>query len=165
MRKSSLLISSLALTLNCFSQTSSGALDTIYMNNDRIACNIKEVDEDAVKYVYPGEETINTVYKNAIQKIIFKSGRVAVFAESTSLKKVNCIDDYDNVSFSQVWGEVKGLFKMGEVSSKARASTIFGNEERVKERAIYKLKIEAAMMGANLVYITQEATNPNPGVA
>ncbi|HXB10816.1 MAG TPA: hypothetical protein VNZ45_02435, partial [Bacteroidia bacterium] len=138
--------------------TPHGGLDTIYMNNEKIACNVKEVTEDAVKYIYPGEETINTVFKNAIQKIVFRSGRVSTFAEATSLKKVVCVDDYDNVSFSQAESEVKGLYKLGEVSSKARGGSIYADMEKVKELAIYKLKVQAAMMGANMVLLTQEAT-------
>jgi len=139
----------------------SDAMDTIFMNNEKIVCSVKEVAEDAVKYVYPGEETINTVYKNAIQKIVFRSGRVSIFAESTSYKKVTGVSDYDNVSFSHVASEVKGLYKIGEVSSKARGVTVFADMERVKERAMFKLKIEAAMMGANVVFLTQEATSGN----
>ena len=50
-------------------------------------------------------------------------------------------------TITQVEGEIKGLFKVGEVSSKAKGTTTFSNQERVKERAYKKLKIQAAMMG------------------
>jgi len=61
-----------------------------------MACTVKEITPDAVKFSYPNEDLINSVYKNTIQKIVFKSGRVQVFAESTYFKTVNNIDDYDN---------------------------------------------------------------------
>jgi hypothetical protein len=135
--------------------------DTIYSNGERTACNVKEVTSDAVKFSYPNEDLINSVYKNTIQKIVFKSGRVEVFAEATSLRTVNSVDDYNNVSLSHVASEVQGLYKIGDVGAKARGTTIYANMEKVKERGIQKMKIQAAMMGGNVVYITQEATSNN----
>lgn len=70
-------------------------------------------------------------------------------------------DDYENVSITQVEGEVKGLFKIGEVSAKAKGTTEFSNQERVKERAYRKLKMQAAIMGANIVYLTHQRTEGN----
>lgn len=84
-----------------------------------------------------------------------------VFAESTYFKTVNSVDDCDNVSFSRVFTEVQGLYKIGEVGSKARGTTALSNMEKVKERAERKVKIQAAMVGANVVYLTQFATSEN----
>jgi hypothetical protein len=139
----------LALSLYAYNQT-----DTIYSNNEKIPCSVKEITPDAVKFCYPGEDLVNTLYKNAIQKIVFKSGRVQVFAEATSFKSVNSVEDFDNVTLTQVESEVKGLFKLGELGAKAKGTTSLSNQERVKERAYRKLKIIAAMMGANAVYLT-----------
>src|SRR5690349_23148616 len=80
--------------------------DTIYTNTEKIACSVKEVTQDAVKFVYPNEEIINTVYKNTIQKIVFKSGRVQTFAEATSYKTVRGAEEYENVTFTYVQSEV-----------------------------------------------------------
>ena len=44
-------------------------LDTIYSNNEKLAVNVKEITEDAVKYTYPNEDLINTSYKNTIHFI------------------------------------------------------------------------------------------------
>lgn len=93
------------VSLNMFSQ-----YDTIYSNGQSTACTVKEITPDAVKFSYPKEDLVNSVYKNTIQKIVFKSGRVQVFAESTYFKTVNGVEDYDNVSFSHVPSEVAGLF-------------------------------------------------------
>ena len=96
---------------------------------------------------------------------MFKSGRVQVFAEATSLRTINSADDWDYVSLSHVESEVHGLYKIGDVGAKARGTTIYANMEKVKERGIQKMKIQAAMMGGNEIYITQEATSNNfPGM-
>lgn len=158
MKQFPFIILSFAFSLNLSAQS---LYDTIYSNNERIACTVKEITPEAVRYSYPGEELVNAVFKNTIQKIVFKSGRVQVFAEATSLRTVNSADDFDYVSLSHVSSEVKGLYKMGDVGAKARGTTIYANMEKVKERSIRKMKIQAAMMGANVIYLTQEATSNN----
>lgn len=140
----------------CYAQT-----DTIVLNNQKIACSVKEVTPDAVKYTFPGEDIINTIYKNTIQKIIFKSGRIQTFAESTSYKTINNAMDYDKVAITSVESEVRGLYKLGDVSSKAKGTTTLSNQERVKERAYRKFKIQAAMLGANIIYLTSQRTEGN----
>ena len=135
--------------------------DTIFSNAEKIACSVKEITPDAVKFSYPGEDLVNSVYKNTITKIVFKSGRVQTFAEATSFKKVRYAIDWDNVALTQVESEVKGLYKLGDVSAKAKGTTTLASMERVKERAIKKFKIQAAMLGANVTYITQQNTEGN----
>jgi hypothetical protein len=135
--------------------------DTIVTNNEEIICSVKEITSDAVKFTYPGEDLINTIYKNTIEMIIFKSGRVQKFAEATSFKTVKGPEDFENVSIAKVESEVRGLFKLADVSSKAKGTTTLSNIERVKERAYRKLKIEAAMQGANVVFLTQQETTGN----
>lgn len=149
------------LILICITFKINAQKDTIYTNNEKIICNIKEITADAIKFTYPEEEILNTVYKNTIQKIAFKSGRTQVFAEATSFKKLKSAEDYENITISQVEGEIKGLFKVGEVHSKAKGTTTLSSMERVKGRAYKKLKIVAAMKGANIIYLTQQNTTGN----
>lgn len=156
MKKLIFTLVTVVISTFCFGQT-----DTIFSNNEKISCSVKEVTLDAVKYTYIDEEVVNSIYKNVIQKIVFKSGRVQTFAESTSFKTINGVDDYENVSISQVESEVKGLFKVGDVSSKAKGASTLSNQERVKERAYRKLKIGAALMGGNIVYLTNQRTEGN----
>ena len=136
-------------------------VDTLFLNNKKLACNVKEITGDAVKYSYPGEDLVNTVYKNTVQKIVFNNGRVQTFTESTSYKKVESVDDYENVTITAVESEVKGLYKLGDVSSKAKGTTTLSNQERVKERAYRKMKIEAAMLGANIIYLVDQRSEGN----
>jgi len=144
------------LTILSFGQT-----DTIFSNNEKISCSVKEITPDAVKYTFPGEDLTTTIYKNAVQKIVFKSGRIQTFSESTSFKKVASVMDFENVTVTQVESEVRGLFKVGDVSSKAKGATTLSNQERVKERAYHKLKIQASMQGANIIYLTNMRTEGN----
>lgn len=148
----------LVLSLNAAGQT-----DTLYSNNQKISCTVKEVTESAVKYSYPNEDLVNTVYKNSIQRIVFKNGREQIFTEASSYKTVNGVSDFDKVTVTAVESEIKGLFKIGDVSSKSVGTTALANQERVKNRAYRKIKIQAAMMGANIVYLTNQRTEGNKG--
>ncbi|MDR6945058.1 hypothetical protein [Mucilaginibacter pocheonensis] len=152
---------SFTIFLTSLSFLANAQMDTVYANNTKIACTIKEVTPDAVKYTFPGEDVLNSVYKNTIQKIVFKSGRIQTFAETTSYKTVSDVTDYDKVAITSVESEVKGLYKLGDVSSKAKGTTIFSNQERVKDRAYHKMKLQAAMVGANIVYLTNQRTEGN----
>lgn len=136
-------------------------VDTVYTNNQKIACSVKEITPDAVKYTYPGEDVINSVYKNTVQKIIFKSGRVQTFAEATSYKVIKGVLDFNNVTMTSVESEVKGLYKLSDVSAKAKGTTVYSSQERVKDRAYKKLKIQAAMFGANVILLTDQRTEGN----
>ena len=135
MTKSAFLFVLLLFSVRAFGQT-----DTIFSNNEKIPCIVKEIKESSVVYVHPGEELLNSIYKNAVQKIVFKNGRVQVFAEATSFNAVKGVDDYEKVTVTAVESEVKGLFKVGEVSAKAVGTTELSNQERVKNRAYRKLK-------------------------
>lgn len=153
-------IYSLTLLL-ALSGTTYAQVDTLYSNNQKIPCSITEITPDAVKYKYPGEDLVNSVYKNSVQKIVFKSGRVQVFAEATSFKAVNTVDDYENIAITGVESEVKGLYKLGDVSAKAVGTTMLSSQERVKGRAYRKLKMQAAMMGANAIFLTNQQVRGN----
>lgn len=154
--KNKILILSLAFSSFSFAQ-----MDTIYSNNEKLAINVKEITEDAVKFTYPNEDFINTFYKNTINKIVFKSGRVQTFNESSSFNKLTSIRDYDKVTISNVESEVKGLFKIADVGAKAKGGSTFSSMEKVRNRAYNKIKMQSAMMGANVVYLAHQNTEGN----
>jgi hypothetical protein len=156
MKKYSLIFASLFCVSGLFAQ-----MDTIYTYTEQIACEVKEITPEAVKYSYPGESLTTSIYKNTVQKIAFKSGRVQVFAESKTYVAVNGVDDYESVSITKLEGETRGLFKVGDVSAKAKGTTTLSNQERVKKRAYRKLKLEASMRGANVIYLTDQNTQGN----
>ncbi|PKB17214.1 hypothetical protein [Flavobacterium sp. 5] len=156
MKKLILSIVVICVTTLCFGQT-----DTIYSNGEKIACSVKEITPDAVKYSYPAEDLINTAHKNTIQKIVFKNGRVQIFAESTSFKKVMDVNDFENIKITQVEADVKGLFKLGDVSSNAKGTSQLSSQDKVKERAYKNFKIKAAMQSANIIYLTKQRSDGN----
>jgi len=138
--------------------------DTIYSTTGKVVGSVKEIGENSVKFSYPKEDLINNINKNVIKKIVFKSGRVQTFSNMSGYKIIKSGLDFENVSISLVFEEVKGLYKIGEAGAKAKGTTELSSIEKVKERAIRKMKITAAMQGANVIYQTQINTTDNiPG--
>jgi hypothetical protein len=135
--------------------------DTIYSSTGKMVVSVKEIGENSIKFSYPNEDLINNMNKNVIRKIVFKSGRVQTFSNMSGYKTVKSGLDYENVSLSLVFDEVKGLYKIGEAGAKAKGTTALSSIEKVKERAIRKMKITAAMQGANVVYQSQINTTDN----
>lgn len=135
--------------------TAAAQIDTIYTHEKCIPCNIIEITETAAKFQFPGEPHNNSLSLNAISKIVFRTGRVQEFASRTSFRHLASPMDWQQVSVASVESEVQGLYKVDDVSSKATGTTEFSNQERVKRRALDKIKMQAAILGANVLYMAQ----------
>ncbi|MEF9931402.1 MAG: hypothetical protein RR770_03755, partial [Bacteroidales bacterium] len=132
------------LSLFCSISYATAQIDTIYTHQERIPCNIVEITETAAKFQYPGETHSNSLSLNAISKIIYRSGRIQQFASRTSFRNFTSPMGWEQVSIASVESEVQGLYKIDDVSSKAKGTTEFSNQERVKRRALDKMKMQAA---------------------
>ncbi len=142
----------------CCSPSFSQKRDTIYTYNKTIVCKIKEIADENVKYSYPEEDILISINKNRIKQISYSSGRKEVFAEITGYKEVMGWQDWEKVMTTNVDDEVDGLFKLGDVSSKVKAGTALSNLNKIKNKALRKIKIRAAMLGANVIHLSSDHT-------
>jgi len=68
-----------------FSLNAQNAADEIFMaNGEKIAVTVKKIEPTTITYSYLGESLENTVAKNDVAKIIFKSGREQKFSDANS---------------------------------------------------------------------------------
>lgn len=149
----------LSIYSNCFSQIT--VLDSIFTSEGLILANVKSVEPEVINYAYPNEEVVTSIYKNTVMKIRFKSGRIQNFTEAFALRTLSSVYDYEQVSLTSLEIETKGLVKLDEVFTKAVGTTVFSNITQVKERAFRKMKIQAAMLGGNLLYMLDQSTVGN----
>jgi len=84
------------------------------------------VTEESVKFSYPGEEILNTLGTNTITKIVFCSGRTQTFADESSFGNVNNGQDWEYVTVIQNDMELKRLYQLDQVNSKAKAQQAGG---------------------------------------
>ncbi|GGF34706.1 hypothetical protein [Echinicola rosea] len=125
--------------------------DKLYLANETLDVSVEEVGMNTITYRYPGENASYVISKNRVDKIIFGSGREEVF--KSNFHDVLTIDDYEKVYITYVPEDIKGLASRGEVFAKATGVTALSSINNVKNRAVKKAKIEATMLGANVIYV------------
>ena len=130
--------------------------DTIFSNRGKMAVNVREITDDAVKYSLPGEDLMNSIFRVNVYRIRLKSGRVQEFNEMHSFAVIKNGEDWEKVTVVQLEGELKGLIKLEEISTKATGTTAFASPASVMERAVRKLKINAAMLGGNIIFMIDQ---------
>jgi hypothetical protein len=150
-----------AATILLLSATSLRAQDTLFTQTEKLVVQVTEITDESIRYVYPNETLTNSIAKNVVKKIHFASGRVQEFTQFSNLQQVKSWEDWEKVSLTKLEHEVKGLIRLEEVTSKARGTTGVSNVTRVKDRAYKKLKIETAMLGGAIAFITDEDIEGN----
>ena len=125
--------------------------DLLFLLDGQKEVSIKEVGLSSIKYSYPNEETVYTISRHQVTKIVFSSGREEVF--ESPIKEVNGLDDFEKVFITYNPEDIAGLEPTGELFSKATGVTTLSSINEVKNRALDKLTAEAAMIGANVVFI------------
>jgi hypothetical protein len=147
-KKHVILITLIFSSLVVFAQSNS---DKLYLLDGQKEVKIKEIGLTSIKYTYPNEETVYTISKHQVSKIVFASGREEVF--ESPIKKVNGLDDFKKVFITYNPEDISGLQPKGQLFSKATGVTTLSSINQVNNRALDKLKIEAAMIGANVVFV------------
>lgn len=142
------LIVSFLINFGTFAQ---GNYDLLYTINGTKEVKIKELGFNSVKYIHPNEETVYTISKYQVEKIVFASGREEIF--DSPIKEVGGLNDFKKVYVTYNTDDIAGLIPRGELFSKAIGATTLSGINQVNNRALDKLKIEAAMVGANVVLI------------
>jgi len=125
--------------------------DRLHLLEEIKEVNIEEVGQNTIKYRHVNENTSYVVSKHQVKKIEFASGREEVF--ETPFKAVNSLNDYENVFITYIPQDIEGMNSKGEVFSKAAGVTALASINNVKNRATRKIKMEAAMLGANVIYL------------
>lgn len=133
--------------------------DTLYFIDGRIeAVIITGISAKTVEYEYPGENIPISTPKERLSKLITKTGREVVFENTTKVKTVFSGLDWDKVEVTNVQSEVEGLIRVENVSSKANG-TVFTSLEVIQERAMRKMKMEAAFMGSDVVFFLNQTSS------
>jgi hypothetical protein len=71
------------------------------------------------------------------------------------------VQDWESVSVSKLESEIQGLYKLGDVSVKAKNASGLASSSKINDRAFAKLKMETALKGGNIVFIVSETSVGN----
>ena len=108
------------------------------------------LNEDRYVYLQYLSNTIMIMAQNRNGEILFRD---SVKKDSIKYFKIDNIEDFENVTFTTDETIVSGFTEIGDVNAKAKGATIYSDQTFVTMRAIKKIQIEAAMMGANIIYL------------
>lgn len=133
------------------------ALDTLYFVDGKIeAVQLTGLTDVSVKYNYYGEGIPISTPKNRLEKIITRSGREIVFENTSKRKTVFSAEDWNNVEITNVESEVEGLIRIGNVSGKAKGVTTLSSLEKLQNRAMTKMRMQAAFLGSDVVFMLNQ---------
>jgi hypothetical protein len=152
-----LTIVALVLTYSfAFSQTET---DKLFLQYETKEVTVKEINFNSIKYTFPGEDVVYSISKMLVSKIEFSNGRSEEFR--SPLQEVNSLKDAKKVFVTFNPSEIDGLDIVGDLFSKAVGVTTLSSVNNVNNRALLKLKTEAAMMGANALFIGNQFQRAN----
>ncbi|MDI9309091.1 MAG: hypothetical protein QM535_02650 [Limnohabitans sp.] len=126
--------------------------DKIFKHNgEEINGKVLKVEEYSIVFKYDGEDTENTLSKYAVEKVIYKSGRVEQMTEKII---VNGEADWEKVVILEDKSYIAGLKKGDEIRGKTGFIS-FHTGNTADTKAQKKLKIEAAKGGFPFILLTE----------
>ncbi len=153
------ILAALLLTASSSIAVAQSKNDILYFAEGPKEVSVTEVSENLIKYTYPNESAVYSVSKHLVSKIKFSSGREETFESQFSA--VNGLEDVDKVFLTYNPDEVIGLTNKGDLYSKATGVTTLSSMGNVKDRSLEKMKTEAAMIGANVILISNSTSRGN----
>lgn len=135
-----------------FGLVANAQTDKIFKHNgEEINCKVIKVEEYTLVFKYDGEDTENTLSKYAVEKIVYKSGRVE---QMTDKIVVNGENDWEKVVILEDKSYIAGLKKGDEIRGKT-GFVSFHTGNTADSKAQKKLKIEAAKAGFPFILMTE----------
>lgn len=92
---------------------------------------------------------------------IFFVGFALLRAQTFNFQPVLSGADYEKVAILPAGSDLSGLVRIDAFSAKAKGLTVLAGTIEVRERALKKLRMKAAMRGCNAVVLTEQSTVPN----
>lgn len=152
------LVLVLVVFLTIKSLSGQDKLDTLFFVNGNVEIvQITGLTERSVQYNYYGEGIAISTLKSKLSKVKTRSGRVIIFENTSKKKTVFSAVDWENVEVTKIDSEVEGLVRMCNVSGKAKGNTSFSSLGKLQDRALVKMRMQAAFNGCDVVYMLNQS--------
>ena len=133
-------------------------LDTLFFVDGKIEpVQLTGFTETSVQYNFYGEGIPISTPKSRLKKVITRSGRVVIFETTSKKKTVYTADDWEKVEVTGIESEVEGLIRFANVSGKAEGGTEFSSLEKMQNRAMTKMRMQAAFLGCDVVFMLHQS--------
>jgi hypothetical protein len=137
-----------------------GQTDTIFTKKDTISCKIVKIKKDSISYSTTTNGSVQLISKKKVDKIVYKNGKTVSIKEELSLKHIAGVSEYNDVQITYNDSDITNYTKIIEVSTEYSAAN--NGQSKSLNKAYSLLKLQAALLGANIIYIPeQNALDPN----
>ena len=151
MKRILFILTVIVISLSCNAQ------DKVVFHNGNIAeGKVTETNDAYIKFVYKGEEFVNSIGKNAIAEIDLGSGRVQQMSQKIDIKSP---DDWEKVRVVYDKNEILGLKSLGQVEKHSSGTWSFSiTGGHFSEKTLKKIRKTAAERGGCIVLVlTQQS--------
>lgn len=126
--------------------------DKLYFHNGKIAeGKVVETNDLFIKFIYKGEDVVNTMGRNALAKVEFASGRIMELSQKIIIESPL---DYEKVRVVYDKNEVLGLKSLGQIEKHSSGTWSFSiTAGHFSEKALKKIRKEAAKRGGCIVLV------------
>lgn len=132
---------------------SNSMLDTlVFRNGEKYAVTVKESDGETVTYSFPGESSLNTMYKVQLSSVIYASGRTEDCSALLKIKEITNKSQWKEVVVTYNESDVRGLEKVKELSKASGWGGMLASGKGY-DKAIKRSQKAAAKIKCGLVLI------------
>ncbi len=126
--------------------------DKLYFHNGTIAeGKVIETSDIFIKFIYKGEDIVNTMGRNALEKVELASGRVMELSQKIIIESPY---DYDKVRVVYDKNEVLGLKSLGQIERHSSGTwSLSITAGHFSEKTLKKIRKETAKRGGCIVLI------------
>lgn len=152
MKKILLFLLLLSTSFSCFAQDV-----VVYHNGNMVEGKVTETNDQFIKFIYKGEDVVNTISRKALAEVRFASGRVQEMSQKVV---VNGPDDWEKVKVVYDKNEVLGLKSLGQVEKHSSGTWSFSmTAGHFSEKTLKKIRKEAAKRGGCIVLVLSQSSN------
>ena len=137
------------LKLSLIAQT-----DTLVTSDSKISCKVLKIQTDSIKYTLTGSKNILHISKKDVDRVIYKNGKVFSIKEDIRLKHIEGISNFNDVVISFTSADTLNTLRLEYIYIPVSYQS--SGQKNYLEKKYTLLRIQAAMQGANLIYIPEQ---------
>ena len=137
------------VSLSCYAQ------DKLMFHNGTVAeGKVTEASDKLIKFVYKGEDVVNTISKSSLAEVRYESGRVQQMSQKVEVKSAS---DWEKVRVVYDKEEVLGLKSLGQIEKHSTGTWSFSiTAGHFSEKTLKKIRQEAAKRGGCIVLVLSQ---------
>lgn len=134
-------------------------IDSLYTADGLFLVKVTEITKDAVMFKYHNEGIVKAIRKNSVLRIRLNTGENLTFF--SIYNPVVGANQWPKVKTIYTKSEVTGLVRLIELKPNKINSKFFSTVTKNRLTGLDFLKMQAAMLGGNIIYLNSQQTKLN----